>query len=80
MEAILSLRWLNGRAVGLIIALIVVGGAFAVLISLGPEQQRAVLYFAQDYLPIAMFATLGTLLFSGYRSRSCSAAWRCSTA
>jgi tripartite ATP-independent transporter DctM subunit len=66
MEAILSLRWLNARAVGLIIALVVVGGGFAVLASLSPEQQRDLLYFIQDYLPIAMFITLAMLLFSGY--------------
>ena len=66
MEALLSLRWLNGKAIGLIIALVVVGGAFAVLASLTPEQQTALLYATQDYLPIAMFATLGMLLFSGY--------------
>jgi tripartite ATP-independent transporter DctM subunit len=66
MEAILSLRWLNGKAVGLIVALLVVGGGFAVLTALSPEQQKALLYFVQDYLPIMMFVTLGCMLFSGY--------------
>ena len=46
--------------------LIVAAGAFAYIWSLGPADQEAVLYFAQDYLPILMFLTLATLLFSGY--------------
>jgi tripartite ATP-independent transporter DctM subunit len=66
MEALLSLRWLNGKTLGLIIALVVVGGGFAVLTGLSPEQQEGLLWFIQDYLPIAMFATLALLLFSGY--------------
>jgi tripartite ATP-independent transporter DctM subunit len=65
MEALLNLR-LNGKAVGLIIALLVLGGGFAVLISLSPEQHEELLWFIQDYLPIAMFCTLALLLFSGY--------------
>jgi tripartite ATP-independent transporter DctM subunit len=65
MEALLNLR-LNGKAIGLIIALLVVGGGFAVLISLSPEQHEELLWFIQDYLPIAMFCTLALLLFSGY--------------
>ena len=39
---------------------------FAVLASLSPEQQEELLWFVQDYLPMAMFVTLGCLLFSGY--------------
>jgi TRAP-type mannitol/chloroaromatic compound transport system permease large subunit len=66
MEALLSLRWLNGKTLGAIIALVVVGGAFAVVASLSPDQQTDLLWFIQDYLPIAMFVTLATLLFSGY--------------
>ena len=66
MEALLNLRWLNGRTAGLIIALVVVGGIFAVLASLSPEQHKDLLWFTQDYLPIAMFVTLALLLFSGY--------------
>ena len=46
--------------------LIVAAGAFAYIWSLGPADQEAILYFAQDYLPILMFLTLATLLFSGY--------------
>jgi tripartite ATP-independent transporter DctM subunit len=66
MEALLGLRWLNGKAVGLILALLVVGGGFAVLASLSPDAQTDLLWFVQDYLPIAMFVTLALLLFSGY--------------
>ena len=66
MEALLNLRWLNGRTAGLIIALIVVGGLFAGLASLSSEQHKDLLWFTQDYLPIAMFVTLALLLFSGY--------------
>jgi tripartite ATP-independent transporter DctM subunit len=66
MEALLNLRWLNGRTAGLILALVVVGGLFAVLASLSPEQHKDLLWFTQDYLPIAMFVTLALLLFSGY--------------
>ena len=40
--------------------------AFAILPSLSPEQQEDLLWFVQDYLPIAMFLTLALLLFSGY--------------
>jgi tripartite ATP-independent transporter DctM subunit len=65
MEALLNLR-LNGKTVALIIALVVVGGGFAVLASLSPEQHKELLWFVQDYLPIAMFVTLALLLFSGY--------------
>jgi tripartite ATP-independent transporter DctM subunit len=66
MEALLNFRWLNGKAVSLILALLVVGGGFAVLASLSPEAQTDLLWFVQDYLPIAMFLTLALLLFSGY--------------
>ena len=66
MEALLNLRWLNGRSLALILALLVAGGGFAALSSLSPEAQTDLLWFVQDYLPIAMFVTLALLLFSGY--------------
>jgi tripartite ATP-independent transporter DctM subunit len=67
MEALLKLgSRLNGKAVTLIIALVVVGVAFAILTSLSSEQSTDLLWFVQDYLPIAMFMTLALLLFSGY--------------
>src|SRR5262245_33777636 len=67
MEALVKLgSRLNGKTATLIIALLVVGGAFAILASLSPEQSEELLWFVQDYLPIAMFLTLGLLLFSGF--------------
>ncbi len=67
MDALLKLgSRLNGKTVTLIIALVVVGVAFAILTSLSSEQHEELLWFVQDYLPIAMFLTLALLLFSGY--------------
>jgi tripartite ATP-independent transporter DctM subunit len=67
MEALLKLGGrLNGKTVTLIMALVVVGVAFAVLTSLSPEQRTDLRWFIEDYLPIAMFLTLALLLFSGY--------------
>jgi tripartite ATP-independent transporter DctM subunit len=67
MEALFKLgSRLNGKTVTLIITLVVVGVAFAILTSLSPEQHEELLWFVQDYLPIAMFVTLALLLFSGY--------------
>jgi tripartite ATP-independent transporter DctM subunit len=67
MDALLKFgSRLNGKTVTLIIALVVVGVAFAILTSLSSEQHEELLWFVQDYLPIAMFLTLALLLFSGY--------------
>jgi len=66
MDALLKLGRLNGKTVTLIMALVVVGVAFAVLTSLSPEQRTDLRWFIEDYLPIAMFLTLALLLFSGY--------------
>ena len=66
MEALLKLGRLNGPTLTLIVALVVVGSAFAILMNLSPEQSKELLWFVQDYLPIAMFVTLACLLFSGY--------------
>jgi tripartite ATP-independent transporter DctM subunit len=49
-----------------IVALAALGLAFAYLATLPPEAREEVVYRAQEYLPIAMFVTLGVLLFSGY--------------
>ncbi len=53
----------TGVVVGVLVAL---GLAFAYVASLGPERRDDLLFFAQTYLPILMFLTLGVLLFSGY--------------
>ena len=57
---------LNAKTVTLVVALVVVGTAFAILTSLSPEQREDLLWIVRDYLPIAMFVTLALLLFSGY--------------
>jgi tripartite ATP-independent transporter DctM subunit len=66
MEALANLTRLNGKLVTLIAILLVIGAAFAAIASLSPDQQEELLWFIQDYLPLAMFITLGCLLFSGY--------------
>jgi tripartite ATP-independent transporter DctM subunit len=66
MEALAKLTRLNGTLITLIAILLVIGLVFTVLASLSPEQQEELLWFVQDYLPMAMFLTLGCLLFSGY--------------
>ena len=66
MEALANLTRLNGKLVTLIAILLVIGGAFAILAGLSADQQEELLWFIQDYLPIAMFLTLACLLFSGY--------------
>jgi tripartite ATP-independent transporter DctM subunit len=66
MEALASLARLNGKLITLIAALLIIGAGFAILNGLSPEQQKELLWFVQDYLPIVMFLTLGMLLFSGY--------------
>jgi tripartite ATP-independent transporter DctM subunit len=66
MEALAILTRLNGKLVTLIGILLVIGIGFAVIASMSPDQQEELLWFIQDYLPMAMFVTLGCLLFSGY--------------
>jgi TRAP-type mannitol/chloroaromatic compound transport system permease large subunit len=66
MEALANLTRLNGKLVALIAILLVIGGLFALLAGLSPDQKTDLLWFVQDYLPIAMFLTLALLLFSGY--------------
>ena len=66
MEALANLTRLNGKLVTLIAIVVIIGAGFAILTALSPEQQKDLLWFVQDYLPIAMFLTLGLLLFSGY--------------
>ena len=65
MEQLLRLR-LNGPMIGLVTVLIVVAALFTYITSMAPEQQKALLWWVQDHLPLAMFLTLAILLFSGY--------------
>ena len=55
MEALANLTRLNGKLVTLIAVLLVIGGGFAVIAGLSPDQQEELLWFVQDYLPMAMF-------------------------
>ena len=57
------------RPIGLfILAVVLVAAAvaFVTIWSLPDDARRDVLYFAQDYIPIVMFMSLATLLFSGF--------------
>ncbi len=65
MEHLLKLR-LNGQTIGLLVALILAGALFTYTAAMTPEQQKALLWWVQDHLPLAMFLTLAILLFSGY--------------
>ena len=65
MEHLLKLR-LNSPIVGLVSVLIVIAALFTYITSMAPEQQKALLWWVQDHLPLAMFLTLAVLLFSGY--------------
>ena len=50
-----------------IVALIaVIGGIFAHVSGLEAEAQEELLYLVQDFLPMVMFLTLATLLFTGF--------------
>jgi tripartite ATP-independent transporter DctM subunit len=57
---------LASRAAVLVAVLLALGFGFAYVASLDAESREALLALAQAYLPIAMFFTLGVLLFSGY--------------
>lgn len=50
----------------LIVALLVIGGAFSSIMSMTTDQQNELLWTLQEYLPIIMFVSLATLLFSGF--------------
>ena len=66
MEAILRVATRNrGGTVGVVL-LIVIGAAYVSILGMTPEQHEALLWTLQDYLPIVMFLTLATLLFSGF--------------
>ena len=67
MERLLKLGGrLNGRAAIVILGLVVVIAVVVSIASLSAESQEELLYTAQDFLPIIMFLTLATFLFSGF--------------
>ena len=71
MEAILTKAARNGGTIAIIAIMVIIGGLWATIASLPPTAEEgwsreAVLYLAQDFLPIIMFTTLASLLFSGY--------------
>ncbi len=66
MEAIAGGIRRNPGLTIVIVALAIIGGAYAYVLSLSPDEQKTLLYFVQDYLPIIMFASLAMLLFSGF--------------
>ena len=49
-----------------VVVLLAIAVAVYTVSGLQPEQREALQDYAQDYLPILMFLTLATLLFSGY--------------
>jgi tripartite ATP-independent transporter DctM subunit len=57
---------LANRYVLLVALLVLLGAGFAYVSGLNGEQKEELLYQVQRLLPIAMFLTLGVLLFSGY--------------
>ncbi len=66
MDAILRTVSRNtGVTVGVIL-LVAVGIGYTAILGMSPEEQEALLYTVQDFLPIFMFLTLAVLLFSGF--------------
>ena len=66
MEAIVRDVIRNGRVISAVLVLLVLGIGFVTILVLSPEAQKQLLWTTQDYLPIVMFATLATLLFTGF--------------
>ncbi len=67
MEQLLKLGGrLNGKAVIAVLGLVVAAVVIASIASLSAEEQKKLLYTAQAFLPIVMFLTLATFLFSGF--------------
>ncbi len=66
MEAIAAGIRRNTGLTVVLVALAVIGVAYAYVLSLSADEQKTLLYFFQDYLPIIMFASLATLLFTGF--------------
>ena len=66
MEAIVRDALRNGRVLVAVAVLLVLGAGFVTILSLGPQEQKALLWTLQDYLPVLMFTSLAVLLFSGF--------------
>jgi tripartite ATP-independent transporter DctM subunit len=67
MEQLLKLRIrLNGKTGIMILGLVVVVAVVISIAGLSAESREDLLYTAQDFLPIVMFLTLATFLFSGF--------------
>jgi len=66
MEAIASGIRRNPGLTFLLVVLAVVGIAYAYILNMSPGDQKDLLYFVQDYLPILMFFSLAALLFTGF--------------
>ena len=56
----------NPALVLAIVALAVIGFAYAQIRSMTADEQNELLWLIQDYLPFIMFLSLATLLFSGF--------------
>ena len=57
----------NPALVLAIVALAVIGFAYAQIRSMTADEQNELLWLIQDYLPFIMFLSLATLLFSGFQ-------------
>lgn len=66
MEALAAGIRRNTGLTVVLVALAVIGIAYAYVLSMTPDQQKELLYFTQDYLPILMFISLASLLFTGF--------------
>ena len=67
MEAILKAVSRNPRATTTVVGLLLVFGvAFASILGMSPEERDDLLWTVRDFLPIIMFLSLATLLFSGF--------------
>lgn len=56
----------TGPIIALVVVLAIIGGVFAYVSGLDADAQEELLYFVQDYVPLAMFLSLAFLLFTGF--------------
>ena len=66
MEAILRAVTRNMGVSVVVILLVALGIAYASILGMSPEAKDELLWTVRDFLPIVMFLTLATLLFSGF--------------